>query len=505
MTPGQRKGPPADPDDTTRAELYDMARDASIEGRSGLNKEQLHTALVEERGRAAAPCPADRVEQFRELALAVAGGHFAMLPRRLAGEDRRLHVRQTLREDHQTRIAEQSEGAKEKFDELADSLFSFFRGTALLFYRDMAGEDALMPTVLTLGDVHPANFGVMPNEDNVPIFGVNDFDEAYYAPFTWDLKRGAVGFGLAAETEGGHGTKKQRKIARRFVRGYIDGIEHFAEEGTEADNEVRIDNAPKLVRKLIEAAQVDRAEWLTDDYHDEHRRFRTDDELVPVSSRRDEFQQVLGRLADRLDLDPPARAGELQVKDVAMRRGQGTASLGLPRYYVMVEGPAADGTDDLIIELKKARRSALAGLVPPTDLRFDTPGDRIAHAQGVQLVRGDVFYGDVELEGQSFMSRERAPFRDDVDLGDLSTTEWKDYAAICGQALAHAHALSDEIGSVERDIEPDILAAIGPRDLFVDDVLRFAAEASDRVRSDHEHFRADHALGAFEEIDRSFR
>ena len=55
-----------------------------------------------------------------------------------------------------------------------------------------------MPAVFALGDVHPANFGGMPSADNVPIFGVNDFDEAHYAPFTWDLKRGAVGFLLAA-------------------------------------------------------------------------------------------------------------------------------------------------------------------------------------------------------------------------------------------------------------------------------------------------------------------
>ena len=107
-----------------------------------------------------------------------------MLPRHLAGHDRRMHVRQTLREDHQTRITNRSEGTETKFNELAASLFSFFRGTALLFYRDMAGTDAWMPTVLTMGDVHPENFGVMPNANNVPIFAVNDFDEAYYAPFT---------------------------------------------------------------------------------------------------------------------------------------------------------------------------------------------------------------------------------------------------------------------------------------------------------------------------------
>jgi uncharacterized protein (DUF2252 family) len=36
----------------------------------------------------------------------------------------------------------------------------------------------------------------MPNADGVPFFGLNDFDEAAYAPFSWDVKRGAVGFNL---------------------------------------------------------------------------------------------------------------------------------------------------------------------------------------------------------------------------------------------------------------------------------------------------------------------
>ena len=121
-----------------------------------------------------------------------------MLPRMLDGHDRRAHVRQTIREDHRVRIANRNEEADAKFAKLDGSLFSFFRGTCLLFYRDIAGEDAWMPTVLTLGDVHPENFGVMPSVDDVPIFGSNDFDEAFYAPFTYDLKRGATGFMIAA-------------------------------------------------------------------------------------------------------------------------------------------------------------------------------------------------------------------------------------------------------------------------------------------------------------------
>jgi hypothetical protein len=105
----------------------------------------------------------------------------------------------------------------------------------------------------------------------------------------------------------------------------------------------------------------------------------------------------------------------------------------------------------------------------------------------------------------SFMSRERAPFRDDIDLDDLSKSQWMDYAAICGKALAHAHALSDDVGQLEHDIEPKIVAAIGGQKLFVDDIVRFAEEAADRVRSDHELFIADHSLGAFASVDVIYR
>ena len=506
-------------DEASRRDLYELAQRHDITGRSTMSRDELIAAL-RDRADGADTADADapggkgpageqvgtRFAAFAALARARAAGEVVPLPRHLTGDDRRLHVRQTIREDHSNRIATHDEEARAKFDKLAGSLFSFFRGTCLLFYRDLAGEDAWMPTVLALGDVHPENFGVMPSADNVPIFGVNDFDEASYAPFTWDLKRGAVGFMLGAQDEGGHGRTQQRKIAKQFLRGYLDGITGFAHDGTESDHQLRRDNAPKLVRNLIEDALTSRDEWLADDYHDEFRRgFRSDDELVPVSGRRAEFQELVDGFVAEQGIDVPQRAGEMRVKDVAIRRGQGTASLGLARYYVLVEGARADASDDVVLELKQARRSALAGLVPPSPFDVDGRGERIAHAQGVQLVRGDVFYGGLEFEGRSYAVRERAPFRSSVDLDDLSKKQWRAYARICGRTLAHAHALSDDTGELDGDVEPAILAAVGAADLFVDDILRFAEEAADRVRSDHRHFRADHALGAFRRLDVVYR
>ena len=443
---------------------------------------------------------ASRFDNFADLAQRRAEGYMVVLPRMLRGNERRMHVRQTLREDHRQRIYKSRPDADAKFSKLCSSTYSFFRGTSLLFYRDMAGEDAWMPTVLTLGDVHPENFGVMPSSDNTPIFAVNDFDEAYYAPFTWDLKRGAVGFMVAAE-EQGLSKKVRRKIVKHLVRGYLDGIEGFAKDDSERDVQTRIDNAPELIRNLLKDAQRDRENWLAKYLDPKRERFIASEELVPQTSRIGEFQSLVDQYRKDHVTNAPSRAGEFEVKDVAEKKGSGTASLGLPRFYVLLEGPSSDGTDDLILEMKQARRSSLAGLAPPSQYEEDGEADRVVNAQAVHLVGGDPFYGKVSIEGQSFLVRERSPFKREVDLASLSKKEWRTYADICGHSLAQAHALADESGSIKGDVEPRILEAVGNQDLFVDDILRFAQESFDRVHIDHKGFIEDFGLGAFETID----
>ncbi|MBP0481572.1 DUF2252 domain-containing protein [Sagittula salina] len=447
-----------------------------------------------------------RVEDFRRLTERFVADPCIMRPSDMKGEARRRHVRETILEDHALRIAQQAVGARAKFERLAKSRFAFFRGTSLLFHRDMLGEDARMPTVLVLGDVHPENFGVMPNADNAPIFGVNDFDDVIYGPFTWDLKRGTTGFLLAAEEESDLSKKHRIKVARRFIEGYHEGIAFYARHGVEASQQIRQDNAPKVIRKLFEEAQTSRKDWLWDRYLAENGLgFRVNHELTPVSSRVEEFQAYIDQLAKGAGIKDVGRSGSMKVKDVCLRHGQGTASLGLARYYVLLEGPSANATDDLIVEFKRARPSALEGLVPPNDFDAGGEGDRIAHGQAVHLANGDVFYGAVEIDGASFMSRERAPFREDIDLDDLSKKGWKRYAHACGQALAQAHARSDDAGQLDYRIEPHILEAMQPLELFIDDMLCFAREAVDRLDRDHAYYRRDLELGAFTNTMKAYR
>ncbi|MAS92361.1 MAG: hypothetical protein CMO55_04125 [Verrucomicrobiales bacterium] len=442
---------------------------------------------------------ADRTEYFARLAEKRASGQFALSPLNLSDEQRRLYVRETLREDHQFRILNRPEGAQAKFDKLANSVFKFFRGTALLYYRDYAGDDVGLPVVFSIGDIHPENFGVMPNESRAPIFGVNDFDEAYYAPFSWDVKRGSVGFWLAAK-ENGFKKKKRKKIVKKFVKGYLKGLREFSRNDREKWHQMRMDNSPKMIRKLLKSAMTDREDFLEEYVDLDKARFRPTDEIVPLTSDLEKFQDVMRRYEDENDIPERDHNGGIKVKDVAIKKDSGTASLGLDRYFVLIEGPSKDPTDDIILELKQSRRSALHGLVQgePGYHDDDHEAGRIARSHAIHLCGGDPYYGKTEIDGKSFLVRERSPYKEGVDLDDLDFKHFKKYASICGLSLAVAHARSDQDEEdMDEEAENLILESIIP-DVFVDDVIRFTKVAAKRIKRDYEAFVDDHELGAFQ-------
>ncbi|NEE43166.1 DUF2252 domain-containing protein, partial [Streptomyces sp. SID8455] len=90
-----------------------------------------------------------------------------------------------------------------KFRKMAGSAFAFYRGTAGLFYSDLEREqrggpylDERTGRVWIHGDLHAENFGTYMDANGRLVFNVNDFDEAYVGPFTWDLKRFAASVAL---------------------------------------------------------------------------------------------------------------------------------------------------------------------------------------------------------------------------------------------------------------------------------------------------------------------
>lgn len=461
-------------------------------------------AKVQHRQEVAARAKADRShdpggasDPFAQLASRIAAGEMLVPPYHFLPHDRRTHARQTLLFDHRERVTNRPETVRDKFETLALSAFRFFRGTALLYYRDLAGSDADLPIVLCLGDVHPENFGVMPGVDGTPVFGPNDFDEAHFAPFSYDVKRGAVGFELAAK-DAGLKKKDRRRIVKKFARGYIAGLKEFAIDNREANFTMRIDNSPPLVRTLLERSLKERTDWLAKIVNLERSQFLPTEEIVPMSSRVEEFQKVIDGYRKRNSLGTATRLTSFRVKDVALKKGSGTASLGLERFFVLIDGPTDDPADDVILEMKQARRSALTGLVPGEISDSKNHAKRIVDAHRVHLAGGDPYYGWAELDGKTYLVRERSPFKNSIDVDDLDVDSWYEYAEVCGRVLALAHARSDaDTGVQTGDAERMILEFINEA-VFADDLAEFARAVAKRVRRDWKNFKHDLRRGVFD-------
>ena len=92
---------------------------------------------------------------------------------------------------------------KTKHRLMASGPFPFLRAT---FYRWLQGwtdvSAALLkaPNVLCVGDIHVENFGTWRDAEGRLVWGINDFDEACFAPYTLDLVRLIASVRMAIES-----------------------------------------------------------------------------------------------------------------------------------------------------------------------------------------------------------------------------------------------------------------------------------------------------------------
>src|SRR5437762_1106849 len=125
---------------------------------------------------------------------------------------------------------------------MAGSTFAFNRGTAALFYRGLrddpdADTDPFLndrtSRVWIQGDLHANNFGTYMNSAGMLVFDVNDFDESYVGPFTWDLKRLAASLALLGFSKA-LSDKDIRAMIDTAVRSYVHQVVQFAEKKAES-------------------------------------------------------------------------------------------------------------------------------------------------------------------------------------------------------------------------------------------------------------------------------
>jgi hypothetical protein len=104
--------------------------------------------------------------------------------------------------------------------------FPFLRAT---FYRwaqawpVVSPETYAAPVALAVGDLHVENFGTWRDREGRLIWGLNDFDEAWWIPYTCDLVRLATSALLAVAAE--HLRLDGKRACDAIVQGYQDGLQ----------------------------------------------------------------------------------------------------------------------------------------------------------------------------------------------------------------------------------------------------------------------------------------
>ena len=115
-----------------------------------------------------------------------------------------------------------------KYQRMAVSPFTFFRGAAIIHARDLANAHVSGITVQACGDCHLANFGGFASPERVLVFDINDFDETFPGPWEWDIKRLGASLVLAARDR-----TFSKSVADQAVRAaaasYRERMSEFAE------------------------------------------------------------------------------------------------------------------------------------------------------------------------------------------------------------------------------------------------------------------------------------
>jgi uncharacterized protein (DUF2252 family) len=379
-----------------------------------------------------------------------------------------------------------------KYQRMRANSFAFFRGTCHIFYEDWTKGGPLdaAPLGWLSGDLHLENFGSYKGDNRLGYFDLNDFDEAYLAPVTWDLARFVTSLYLASDTLD-IGDGDTRTLGATFLdtygRALHDGKPRWVERST----------AEGMVRRLLRRVKQRTRRQLLDEITVGRRHGRTfnmDPAKRLVVSRADRAAVVAAMKAFAASEHCPEdfSGGFMRVLDVA-RRIAGTGSLGIHRFSILVEGTGApDG--NFILDLKEARRSALAPYATAPQPHWPNEAARVVGVQWRSEAIAPALLHVVVMGKTSYVLKELQPSIDRLTISEA--TSGQDLGLIM-MTMGHVVAWSHLRGNGRQGSAiADELVTFGAERWWVRETLAFARRYRDVVKADFAEFAKAYDAGA---------
>lgn len=386
-----------------------------------------------------------------------------------------------------------------KFRKMSQTPLAFYRGSAPLFYVDVSRDKDVFENEKTgrvwiQGDLHAENFGTTMNGKGVLVFDVNDYDESYVAPFTWDVKRLCASLALIGYQKA-MSDSEIREIVAHAARSYALQVAWFA-RGADKNFALTLHNTEGAILQALQNARSMTRFGLLDresEVRDGDRRFRNNFAINPVDEPT--WKKVEAAMEEYFATIPQGKRRNkmtYQIKDIARRKGLGIGSAGLTIYSILLEGETQALENDILISMKLARPAAPAKYVNDTAAAtyFLHEGQRTTVSQRALQAAADPFLGYATLDGQGMFVTEISPYTVDLNWDDindmddiLQTVEY------LGQCVAKAHCCSDDDSDqtlVDYSIEAAIHESLdGREDLFVQSMANFGEQYGAQVRRDY--------------------
>ena len=373
------------------------------------------------------------------------------------------------------------------------SPFAFLRGSAAVMAADLAHTPTTGMTVQACGDMHVANFGVFASVERNLVFGINDFDETLPGPWEWDLKRLAASAVVCGRFLGGDRVLCEES-ARAVVKSYRKRMREYAEMNYLDVWYARIDErdllnaisptARKRAKQIMAKAKKRGHLQVLDKMAELVGNQQRITEVRPFIVR--ETHTESGRpIAEGLGMflehyfhslpdDRKVLLARYRILDVA-RKVVGVGSVGTRCWVILMQGNEID--DPLFLQVKQAEASVLAPYANASG--YANNGQRVVVGQRIIQGAPDILLGWGEVDGHHFYVRQLRDMKGGAEL-DPKTTPVEtlpEYTALCGWALALAHAKSGD---------PAMLAGyLGKSGVMDEAIARFAVAYADQTERDH--------------------
>jgi uncharacterized protein (DUF2252 family) len=392
---------------------------------------------------------------------------------------------------------------RRKFRKMAASPFAFYRGSAPLFYADVAKRDdpwadERTGRVWIQGDLHAENFGTYMDSAGILVFDVNDFDEAFLGHFTWDLQRMAASLALLGFAKALSDEAIERMI-REYADAYLDQVRAFSTGDKDSEFRLTLENTDGVLNDVLLAARMEtRVDLLgrATTVEGAERHFAAGAGVRRLED--DERAEVEDAFAAYLDTIPDVKrqhSVSYAVKDVVGRAGFGIGSAGLPAYSLLVEGRTQALENDVILSMKQGNVPAPSRVVDDEAIReyFSHQGHRTAVSQRALQAHADPWLGWCELRGVGQVVAEVSPYDEDIEWGQVSDLdEILPLLRYLGEATAKVHCVSDagsDQALVDFQTEEAIMKVVDGRESeFADDLVDFGRTYGEQARDDHRLF-----------------